>query len=96
MVRSRVIVSFVFPQLFIDVRGRLIDGRDDGPSGGIGLLPDMNGVGGKTHCALLANAVLIVTPSFGRPALTVWGEFQIGRALISPAEQFLENLQEPY
>ena len=59
MIRSRVIVALVLAQLFIDVRGSLIDGRDDGPSGGIGFLPDVNGVGGKTHCALLAIPVLI-------------------------------------
>src|SRR5205823_10384031 len=63
VIRSRVIVAFVFAQLFVYVRGGLIDGRDDGSSGGIGFLAHMNGVGGKTHCALLAIPVLMVKQS---------------------------------
>jgi hypothetical protein len=35
----------------------------------------MNGVGGKTHCALLAIPVLSVKQSARGPALTVRGEF---------------------
>ena len=63
VIRARVIVAFVFAQFFVYVRGGLIDGRDDGPGGGIGFLTHMNGVGGKTHDALLAIPVLIVWQS---------------------------------
>jgi len=47
VIGSRVIVAFVFAQLFVDVRRGLIDGRDDGPVAGSGP-GHMNGVGGKT------------------------------------------------
>ncbi len=76
MVCARVIVAFVFSKFFVDVRGGLIDWCDDGPGGGIGFLPDMNGVGGKTHSALLAIPVPIVMQSVGFRMLTVRGEFQ--------------------
>ncbi len=63
VIGARVIVPFVLAQFLIDVRGGLIDRCDDGSGGGIGLLPDMNGVCSETHCALLATAVRIVVPS---------------------------------
>ncbi len=50
MIGPRVVVALaVFAELFLDVGRGLINWRDDGASGGIGLLPDVNGVGGKTH-----------------------------------------------
>src|SRR6267143_1058803 len=96
VIGSRVIVAFVFAQLFVDVRRGLIDGRDDGPGGGIGFLAHMNGVGGKTHSALLAIPVLNVKQSARDAALTFRGEFHSRSVPILPAGQFLENLQEPY
>jgi len=39
VIRSRVIVALVLAQLFVDVRGGLIDGRDDGSGGGSGSWP---------------------------------------------------------
>ncbi len=75
VIGSRVIVAFVFAQLFVDVRRGLIDGRYDGPGGGIGFLAHMNGVGGKTHSPLLAIPVLNVKQSARDLAPTVRGEF---------------------
>ena len=57
VIRSRVVVPFVFAELFVHVRRGLINRRDDCPGGGIGLLPDVNGVGGKTHDLLLADSL---------------------------------------
>jgi hypothetical protein len=74
----------------------LIDRRDDGPRSGIGLLPDMDGVGGKTHCALLAIPVLNAMRSVRRQAPTVRREFHPSSVPILPVDQFLENLQERY
>src|SRR5579863_7881943 len=50
MIGASVVVTLpVFAELFLNVGGSLVDRRDDGSSGGIGLLPDMNRIGGKTH-----------------------------------------------
>ncbi len=100
VIRPRVIVAFVLPQFFVDIGGGLIDGRDDGSRGGVGLLPDMDGVGGKTHCALLAMLALIVKQSGGVnrrcSALAVGVTLIVDAFPIVPAEQCLENLQELY
>jgi len=58
VISARVIVPFVLAQFLIDVRGGLIDRCDDGSGGGIGLLPDMNGVVAKP-------IVLSLRPLFG-------------------------------
>src|ERR1700730_16842113 len=49
MVGARVIVALIFPQLLVDVRGCLIDGRDDGSGGRIRFLSDVNSVSGEAH-----------------------------------------------
>jgi len=41
MICSRIVISFVLAELFVDVRGGLIDRRDNGSGGGIRFLPDM-------------------------------------------------------
>jgi len=56
----------------------------------------MNGVGGKTHGALLAILALYVMQSIGHSALAVRGALHSWTVPILPAEQFLENLQELY
>src|SRR5689334_881328 len=54
LMRSRVIVTFVFPQRIIDIGGSLINRRDNRACRRIRLLAHMNSIGGKTHDALLA------------------------------------------
>ncbi len=54
MIRPRIVVPFVLAELFVDVGGGLIDRRNNGAGRRIRFLPDMNGVGGKTHLDLLA------------------------------------------
>ena len=44
-----VVESFVLAHRILDVRGGLVDGRDDGAGGGIRFLSDVDGIGGKTH-----------------------------------------------
>src|SRR5580692_1263714 len=53
MVGSRVVITLVLAQLFVYIRGRLIDRRNDRTRGGIRLLPNVNRVRGKSHCDLL-------------------------------------------
>src|SRR5437868_13861828 len=61
MIRSRVVVTFVLAQFFVYIRRSLIDRRDDRAGGRIRLLPHMNGIGCKTHDALLALSRTFVT-----------------------------------
>ncbi len=56
MIGSRVVVTFVFAELGLDIGGSLVDRRDDGTGSGIRFLSHMNRVGGETHYPLLLAA----------------------------------------
>src|SRR5271167_645494 len=53
MVGPRIVITLVLAKFLVDVRGRLIDWRNDRTRGGIRLLPNVNRVRGKSHCDLL-------------------------------------------
>src|SRR5262249_11203813 len=94
VIGARVVVTFVLSQLFVHIRRRLIDRRDDGACCRVGLLVHVNGISGKTHCALLA--------LFSHPceagSLVLAALRSRARLLCScpgiASEQVLENLQE--
>src|SRR5258708_32501556 len=49
MIGARVVEALVFSKFLLNVGRSLVDGEDDSAGGGIGLLPDVDGIGGKTH-----------------------------------------------
>src|SRR6266571_1464337 len=49
MIGTRVVEPFVFAKFLLDVGGGLVDGKNDGAGGGVGLLPDVDSIGGETH-----------------------------------------------
>ena len=73
---TRVVVSLVLSELFVDIRRSLIDRRDDRARGRIRLLAHMNGIGGKTHDALLALSHTFLKQAASGWLLTVRGHFQ--------------------
>src|SRR5260370_25691469 len=49
MIGARVVQALGFSEFLLNVGRSLVDGEDDSAGGGIGLLPGVDGIGGKTH-----------------------------------------------
>src|SRR5215472_10925623 len=95
MIRSRVVVALVFPQLLVDVSRSLINRGDDRACGRIRLLAHMNGIGGKTHDALLTLSHTCKAGSLRGWLRKARGHFQSSTVPVIHFAQVLENLQEP-